>query len=148
MATISISITAMAAAGWLLVGTLAAADATQMRRCEAADGAVAYQTAPCADGESETWRRPLQAPLAAAADASGATAPAGHAADRRRPASRPPAARRRGAPSPAARAADAARARCERARRDADQARDTGWNRLDFRARSALDAEVARACRR
>jgi hypothetical protein len=129
----------------LLATALAnAAGEPQVRRCETAGGAVRYQATACAAGEREVWRRAIGTPPPRAAErSSGAAARA-----IRPPAPRPAPRRRPYAASVVPRAEAAARTRCERARAAADTIRDERWNRLDFRARSALDARVARACAR
>ena len=125
----------------LLVSVLAVAGAsvpsTELRKCVGANGAVSYQDQPCAPGASEAWTQPVKAlappPVAAAATARVAPAPArGRVAAVRAPAKRE----------------DPRRARCDKARREADGIRDRLWNKLGFQERSDLDAKVARACAR
>lgn len=111
------------------------AQAPVLRRCESGDGAVSWQSAPCADGARESAVREVTpdapAPSIAVAPATASSSPR--------------------ARTPARRAAPAAvdrRARCDTARRAADARRDAEWNRLDFAERSRLDADVAKACAR
>lgn len=124
----------------LLVSVLAVAGASvpggQLRKCVAPGGAVSYQDQPCAPDAAEAWVQPVKA-LAPPAPAPVAAPPPPRAAPRPRAAARAPAERR-----------DPRRARCEQVRRAADERRDRLWNKLTFAERSALDAEVARACAR
>ena len=124
-------------AAWVVLVS-APAGTADIRKCVDAQGRVSYQSTACAAGVDEAWVRRIDSVAVPAAPA--ATPPA-------RPSARdaPPA--RRAARVVAPRV-DAGAARCDAARRRADERRDRDWNRLDFRQRSALDAEVARACRR
>lgn len=118
----------------------AAAPAAELRKCIAPSGAVSYQSMPCAQGSRQAWVQPVKA------------APPRRDADQ--PAGKPGASSRKAAPArtrPAPRrqsAREARRERCDAARRQADELRDRLWNKLDFQARSELDAKVARACAR
>ena len=123
----------------LLVSVLAVAGTAgpgpQLRKCVAPGGAVSYQDQPCAPGAAEAWAQPVKSlPPPAPAAAPG-------------PASRPVVVR---APAPvrASARSDPRRARCDKARREADELRDRLWNKLTFAERSDLDARVARACAR
>lgn len=121
----------------LLPGWPGAAVADDLHKCLAADGAVSYQSAPCAAGARTLWTRTVATEAAPAR-------PTARVPDRGRdaaPARRPVKAAARASPRPDARAA-----RCASARRSADATRDRLWNRLSFRQRSELDAKVARAC--
>jgi hypothetical protein len=110
--------------------------ANVLRKCVAADGAVSYQALPCAAGSEQRWVQPVKPDPAPAPRA--AAPPERAAAPRvRAGAAEPPRPRR-----------DPRRERCEAARRKADEQRDRLWNRLSFDQRSALDAQVARACAR
>lgn len=135
----------------LAVLPVAGVRATQVHKCVAASGAVSYQSDACGEGQRTLWVRGLDAlaPLtpASALPRDGAAAATGPASRRTAPAR----------PSPPTRTATARRAnpahvnaakRCEAARRAADETRHRQWSRLSFRERSALDARVARACRR
>jgi len=122
----------------MLLLLAAVAPATmELRKCVAPGGATSYQTAPCAEGATEAWSQPVQAEP---------VRPAPRTAVGRLPVPRSAAGARATAtarPSPR----DQRRARCDKARREADELRDRQWNRLGFDERSALDARVARACR-
>lgn len=123
----------------LIVSVLAVAGTAgpgpQLRKCIAPGGAVSYQDQPCAAGAEEAWAQPVKSlPPPAPAAAPG-------------PAPRPPAARAAVAARPTVRA-DPRRARCDQARREANEQRDRLWNKLSFAERSELDARVARACAR
>lgn len=110
--------------------------ANVLRKCVAADGAVSYQALPCAEGSEQRWVQPVKpdpTPVPrAAAPPERAAAPRVRA----------------GAAEPSRPRRDPRRERCEAARRSADEQRDRLWNRLSFDQRSALDAQVARACAR
>lgn len=124
----------------LIVSVLAVAGTAgpgpQLRKCVAPGGAVSYQDQPCAPGVAEAWAQPVKAlppPVVAPVPPSPArTAPVRVAAPARTAAARP----------------DPRRARCDQARREADDLRDRLWNKLSFAERSELDARVARACAR
>jgi|GEM_PF-3265050 len=123
----------------LIVSVLAVAGTAgpgpQLRKCVAPGGAVSYQDQPCAPGAEEAWAQPVKAlPAPAPVAAPG-------------PAPQPPASRAPVAARPAVRT-DPRRARCEQARREANEQRDRLWNKLSFAERSELDARVARACAR
>lgn len=113
-----------------------AARADELHKCVATDGAVSYQSAPCAATARTLWVRrvaPETTPVRPTAQvAAGADDPPGA---RRIPARVRTAPRR-----------DAKAERCAAARRSADVTRDKLWNRLTFKQRSDLDAQVARAC--
>lgn len=113
-----------------------AARADELHKCVAADGAVSYQSAPCAATARTLWVRrvaPEMTPVRPTAQvAAGADDP---------PGARKIPARARTVPR-----RDAKAARCAAARRSADVTRDKLWNRLSFKQRSDLDAQVARAC--
>ncbi|PRH82891.1 hypothetical protein [Arenimonas caeni] len=125
----------------LLVAALTLAGATgpgpHLRKCVSPAGAVSYQDQPCAPGADEAWVQPVKAlpppaPVAAAAPAPAVAGPVRAGSRAQAPPARP----------------DPRRARCDRARREADELRDRQWNRLGFKERSELDARVARACAR
>jgi hypothetical protein len=127
-------------ARWLavLAVVLAAcgARADELHKCAAADGAVSYQSAPCAATARTLWVRrvaPEATPVRPTAKVAGGDDS---------PGARRVTARVRSAPRRDARAE-----RCAAARRSADVTRDKLWNRLTFKQRSDLDAQVARACR-
>lgn len=109
----------------------------QLRKCVAPGGAVSYQDQPCAADAAEAWAQPVKSlpppPAPVVADAASPR-PAG---SRATAGARPPPAR-----------PDPRRARCDQARREADEQRDRLWNKLSFAERSELDARVARACAR
>lgn len=121
----------------LLPGWPGAAAADELHKCLAADGAVSYQSAPCAGGARTLWTRTVAAEPAPARPTARVSVDDGKAAPVRRPVK---------ASAPAAPRRDAAAARCASARRSADATRDRLWNRLSFRQRSELDAKVAQAC--
>jgi hypothetical protein len=112
------------------------ARADELHKCAAADGAVSYQSAPCAATARTLWVRrvtPETTPARPTAKVAGGDDS---------PGARRVTARVRSAPRRDARAE-----RCAAARRSADVTRDKLWNRLTFKQRSDLDAQVARACR-
>lgn len=126
----------------LIVSVLAVAGTAgsgpQLRKCVAPGGAVSYQDQPCAPDASEAWSQPVKAlPSPVPAPAAAQAASSRPASPRASPAARLPAAR-----------PDPRRARCEQARREANEQRDRLWNKLSFAERSELDARVARACAR
>jgi hypothetical protein len=112
------------------------ARADELHKCAAADGAVSYQSAPCAATARTLWVRrvaPETTPVRPTAQvAAGVDDQPGA---RKIPARVRTASRR-----------DAKAERCAAARRSADVTRDKLWNRLTFKQRSDLDARVARAC--
>ena len=120
------------------------AAASELRKCVAADGAVSYLDRDCPEGSRQAWSRDVKALVAPAPEKTLGPANKPAAARPRTPPVRSVGA----APSRAPTARDRAKARCEAARRDADEQRDRLWNRLSFEQRSALDAKVARACAR
>ena len=118
----------------------AASPTAELRKCIAPGGAVSYQTRPCAEDSRQAWVQPVKAePAPGAAKVKGPreSRTAARAAPRA-----PRAAPRRET------ARDLRRKRCDKARAAADAKRDKLWNKLDFKARSELDAAVARACAR
>lgn len=123
----------------LIVSALAVAGTAgpgpQLRKCVAPGGAVSYQDQPCAPGASEAWAQPVKPLPPSAPVAAPGPAPR-------------PAVVRSAAPARVQARADPRRARCEQARREADELRDRLWNKLSFAERSELDARVARACAR
>ena len=124
----------------LVVSVLAVAGAsapsTELRKCVGPNGAVSYQDQPCAPGAEQAWVQPVKAVAEAPTTRS--------AASRRAVPARP----RARSPGPPPKREDPRRARCEQARREADEQRDRLWNKLSFQERSDLDAKVARACAR
>lgn len=120
---------------------LAAASPTaELRKCVAPGGAVSYQGKPCAEGSREAWVQPVKA--------DPVPAPAVRAQAAKPPRASRPAPRLLRTPPRRETARDRRRKRCEKARAEADAKRDRLWNKLDFKARSELDASVARACAR
>ncbi len=113
-----------------------AAAADELHKCVDAVGTVSYQSAPCAAAARTLWVRTV------APDPVPAR-PTARVAMRQ---DETPARRSATTPARAAPRRDAQAARCESARRSADARRDKDWNRLTFRQRSELDAQVARAC--
>ena len=111
-----------------------AADAKVVRRCVGGDGTISWQSAACDPGAREAAVRPIAivgvAPAPVADGRAARSAPVRRGTAMHRP------------------AVDPARARCAAARRAADARRERDWNRLGFRERSQLDADVARACAR
>lgn len=109
---------------------------TVLRKCVAADGGIAYQSAPCAPPSRELWSReaeraspPVQVPLPKVAAGLAPRAWTGAAPVRSRI------------------AGSSARQRCDAAKAEAARKRDRGWNRLTFDDLSRLDAWVAERCR-
>lgn len=118
----------------------AAAPTAELRKCVAPGGAVSYQGKPCAEGSREAWVQPVKADPAPPLEARAARRDALDA-PRRAPRAARAAPKRETA-------RELRRKRCEKARAEADAKRDKLWNKLDFKARSELDASVARACAR
>lgn len=112
-----------------------AARADELHKCVAADGAVSYQSAPCAATARTLWVRRI-APETTPARPTAQVAGGDDSPGARRGTTRTRSAPRR----------DAKAERCAAARRSADLTRDRLWNRLSFKQRSDLDAQVARAC--
>lgn len=117
---------------WLALAS--AAPAAKLHKCVDAAGTPSYQTLPCSPGQRGEWVRdvPVVAPAPLWKPQVASPEPARRAA---RPQARP-------APS------REGETRCRQARHRAQEMRDRLWNRLSFRQRSELDAEVARACKR
>ena len=119
---------------WLLLSGHAQAE--DLHKCVGPGGAVSYQSAPCAEDARTLWVRPVTPdpvparPTARVASSSGDAAPRRASATGKHSRSRP----------------DARAERCAAARRAADITRDRLWNRLSFKQRSELDADVERAC--
>lgn len=113
-----------------------AARADDLHKCVAADGAVSYQSAPCAATARTLWVRRVVPEATPVRPTAQVAAGGDDRAGARRVAARARAAPRR----------DARAERCATARRSADATRDKLWNRLTFKQRSELDARVARAC--
>jgi hypothetical protein len=111
--------------------------AEELHKCVDAEGAVSYQSAPCAADARTLWVRTVAPETTPARPA--AVAKAG-------PVASAPGARAGGPQRLLPKRSDADRTRCAAARRSADATRDRLWNRLTFRQRSELDAKVARAC--
>ncbi len=117
---------------FLLPGSLPAS----LNKCIGADGVASYQSLPCAAGQRTAWSRRSEPPVAAPPARPAAAAAAG-----------PPRPRAAGAVTRVVRpAGKPTPTRCAAARRAADLTRARLWNRLSFRQRSDLDANVALAC--
>jgi hypothetical protein len=111
--------------------------AASLYKCVAPGGAPAFQSQPCPAGHATAWVRELPASPPLPPSPPSAAAPARAAA--------PVRSNQRAARAPRR---DPVAVRCEAARRRAAEQRDRLWNRLSFRQRSQLDADVARACAR
>ena len=115
---------------FLLPGSLPAS----LNKCIGADGVASYQSLPCAAGQRTAWSRRSEPPVAAP---PVTTAPAAAPVQPRAAGAVTRVVRPAGKPTPT---------RCAAARRAADLTRARLWNRLSFRQRSDLDANVALAC--